>query len=161
MIEKLRQLKKKSQMTNQQIAEKSNLPESTVARIFSGKTPNPTVTTVISMARAMGGSPADILSDEDGMNSNDDPESTDDGNKDPALSKYGENEYPSQNNDFSGNDTSHEKLYEDVINAYKTAIRKKDKWILRLFWCLAIIVLFIIIILIFDITHPTFGFVKH
>lgn len=53
MIEKLRQLKKKSHMTNQQISEKSNIPESTVARIFSGKTPNPTIATVISMARAM------------------------------------------------------------------------------------------------------------
>ena len=65
MIEKLRQLKKKSHMTNQQIAEKSSIPESTVARIFSGKTLNPTVTTVISMARAMGGSAADLLSEED------------------------------------------------------------------------------------------------
>lgn len=55
MIEELRQLKKQSHMTNQQIAEKSNLPESTVARIFSGKTPNPTVATVVAMTRAMGG----------------------------------------------------------------------------------------------------------
>ena len=39
MIEYLRQLKKKSHMTNQQIAEKSNIPESTVARIFSGRPP--------------------------------------------------------------------------------------------------------------------------
>ena len=60
VVEKLRQLKEKSHMTNQQIAEKSNVPESTVARIFSGKTPNPTVATVISMARAMGGSAADF-----------------------------------------------------------------------------------------------------
>ena len=46
MIEKLRQLKEKSRMTNQQISERSNIPESTVARIFSGKTPNPTIATV-------------------------------------------------------------------------------------------------------------------
>ena len=39
MIDKLRQLKEESHMTNQQIAEKSNVPESTVARIISGKTP--------------------------------------------------------------------------------------------------------------------------
>ena len=71
MIEKLRQLKKKSHMTNQQIAEKSNIPESTVARIFSGKTPNPTIATVISMTRAMGGSVADLLIDEDGTGTED------------------------------------------------------------------------------------------
>ena len=52
-------------MTNQQIAEKSNLPESTVARIFSGKTPNPTIATAVSMARAMGGSAADFMNEED------------------------------------------------------------------------------------------------
>lgn len=60
MIEKLRQLKKESHMTNQQIAEKSNIPESTVARIFSGKTPNPTVTTVVSMAKARDAPAADF-----------------------------------------------------------------------------------------------------
>ena len=54
MIEKLKTMKKNSQMTNQQIAEKSGVPESTVARIFSGKTPNPTIVTVISIVRAMG-----------------------------------------------------------------------------------------------------------
>ena len=52
MIDKLRQLKKESHMTNQQIAEKSNVPESTVARIISGKTPNPTITTVASSYEA-------------------------------------------------------------------------------------------------------------
>lgn len=65
MIEKLRQLKEKSRMTNQQISERSNIPESTVARIFSGKTPNPTIATVVSMVRAMGGSVADFLTDEE------------------------------------------------------------------------------------------------
>lgn len=64
MIEKLRQMKEKSHMTNQQIAEKSNIPESTVARIFSGKTPNPTIATVIAMARAMGGSAADFFNED-------------------------------------------------------------------------------------------------
>lgn len=64
MIEKLRQMKEKSHMTNQQIAEKSNIPESTVARIFSGKTPNPTITTVTAMARAMGGSAADFFNED-------------------------------------------------------------------------------------------------
>ena len=61
MIEKLRQLKKEPHMTNQQIAEKSNIPESTVARIFSGKTRNPTVITDVSMANGMGCSAADPL----------------------------------------------------------------------------------------------------
>lgn len=101
MIEKLRQLKKKSHMTNQQISEKSNIPESTVARIFSGKTPNPTIATVISMARAMGGSVADLLIDEDGTGTEDElseiseAEMQDCGkevavDKSPAISEFGQ-----------------------------------------------------------------------
>ena len=55
----------------------------------------------------------------------------------------------------------HEKMYEDMISLYKEAIRKKDIWISRLFWCIAGIILFILFVLIFDILHPSFGFVKY
>lgn len=56
---------------------------------------------------------------------------------------------------------SHVKFYEDIISLYKNEMKKKDRWIARLFWCLAGIVLFILLVLIFDITHPNFGFVKY
>lgn len=168
MIEKLRQLKKKSQMTNQQIAEKSNIPESTVARIFSGKTPNPTVATVIAMARAMGGSPADLLNEEDEIRTDENPAPAEGGE---ALSVSGDNASAapeSGENDPAVADlrtleyaASHERFYEDIISLYKLEIKKKDAWISRLFWCLAVIVLFILVVLIFDITHPNFGFVKY
>lgn len=168
MIEKLRQLKKKSQMTNQQIAEKSNIPESTVARIFSGKTPNPTVATVIAMARAMGGSPADLLNEEDEIRTDENPApaeggevlsvsgdnasaAPESGESDPAVADLRTLEYAA----------SHERFYENIISLYKLEIKKKDAWISRLFWCLAAIVLFILVVLIFDITHPGFGFVKY
>ena len=57
--------------------------------------------------------------------------------------------------------SSHEKFYEDIIGLYKNEMKKKDRWIARLFWCLAGVVLFILLVLIFDITHPNFGFVKY
>ena len=56
---------------------------------------------------------------------------------------------------------SNEKLYEDMIELYKAEIRKKDVWLSRLFWCLAGIMMFILFVLVFDILHPTFGFVKY
>ena len=159
MVEKLKQMKKETHMTNQQIAEKSNIPESTVARIFSGKTPNPTVTTVVSMARAMGGSAADLLNEEDGTK-------TDENAANNAMSQKSDESVEKtaaaeQGLQHSGDITPTEKMYEDMINLYKDEIRKKDVWISRLFWCAAGIVAFILFILIFDILHPNFGFVKY
>lgn len=187
MIEKLRQLKKRSHMTNQQIAEKSNIPESTVARIFSGKTPNPTITTVISMARAMGGSAVDLLSEEDIKNAennsadneendpefmkpdntdeNDIPESVeasaDSDNKGDDITEHNKNRSSENCFQTSENADQFERMYEDIVNFYRNEMKKKDAWISRLFWCLAIFMLFILFVLIFDILHPGLGFVKY
>ncbi len=62
-LERLRALKDKSGLTTKQIADKCDIPESTVTRIFSGKTPNPTIITVMAMVKAMGGQAADIFDD--------------------------------------------------------------------------------------------------
>ena len=67
-LERLRILKDKSGLTTKQIAEKCDIPESTVARIFSGKTPNPTIITVMAMVKAMGGQAADIFDDDAQIN---------------------------------------------------------------------------------------------
>ena len=144
MIEYLRQLKKKSHMTNQQIAEKSNIPESTVARIFSGKTPNPTIATVISMARAMGGTVADLLDEEDGKvaeyNLTDNPElMKQESNIENATAENAEGSFASDDKISALSElidknevfehasrpledvTLHEKFYEDIITCTKTS----------------------------------------
>lgn len=159
-------------MTNQQIAEKSNIPESTVARIFSGKTPNPTVTTVIAMARAMGGTAADFLSEEDEKAEAakpDEGESADAAGAEAtaasddtgAAAQSDSSESVIRDFQILADGAAHEKYYEDMLALYKNEIRKKDVWIARLFWCLTGVVLFILVVLIFDITHPSFGFVKY
>lgn len=157
MVEKLRRLKKKSQMTNQQIAEKSNIPESTVARIFSGKTPNPTVATVVAMARAMGGSAADLLGDEDKIDERTPPASADSSATEPDKNSRVEDGGPH----LSVDGAVHKKIYEDMLRLYKEELRKKDVWIARLFWCLAGVTAIILIVLLFDILNPSFGFVKY
>ena len=171
-------------MTNQQIAEKSNIPESTVARVFSGKTPNPTVTTVISMARAMGGSAADLLSEEEcemakKQATTHAESATATADSEAAAAESAEtlsvsdeksaiasapchNASPAQDVRPSGNVTSQEeKLYENLLNMYKEEMRKKDVWLKRFFWCLIGIMLFILFLLVFDILHPDLGYVKY
>lgn len=108
IIDRLKELKVKSGMTAQQIAEKSKLPESTVTRIFSGKTSNPTVTTVIAIAKAMGGTSADIF---------------DDTVKVDVVSEAPQVVVPQVD----------EKLYNEVINIYKDLLKIKDRRITTLF----------------------------
>ena len=60
-LENLKELKKKNGMSSKQIAEKTNLPERTIVRIFSGETENPYVDTLVRIVEVLGGSLDDIL----------------------------------------------------------------------------------------------------
>jgi transcriptional regulator with XRE-family HTH domain len=62
-LDNLKDLKKKTGMSSKQIAEKTNLPERTVIRIFSGDTENPYVDTLHRIVTVLGGSLDDILAD--------------------------------------------------------------------------------------------------
>lgn len=60
LLQKMQEMKDEKKMTYQDIADKSGVPLSTVKRIFSGQTPDPGYTSVISIIEAMGGSDDDI-----------------------------------------------------------------------------------------------------
>lgn len=123
IIDRLKELKVKSGMTAQQIAEKSKLPESTVTRIFSGKTANPTITTVIAIAKAMGGTSADIF---------------DDTVKVDVVSETPQVVVPQVD----------EKLYNEIINIYKDLLKIKDRRITTLFAFVGVLIVALIIVTI-------------
>ena len=62
-LDNLKELKKRTGMSVKQIADKTNLPERTVTRIFSGDTDNPYVDTLHRIVTILGGSLDDILAD--------------------------------------------------------------------------------------------------
>ena len=62
-LENIKELKTKTGMTSKQIAEKTNLPERTIKRIFSGDTDNPYVDTLHRIVTVLGGSLDEILAD--------------------------------------------------------------------------------------------------
>ena len=62
-LDNLKELKKTKGLSIKQIVDKTNLPERTVERIFSGDTPNPYVDTLHRIVKALGGSLDDILAD--------------------------------------------------------------------------------------------------
>lgn len=62
-LENLKELKKNKGMSTKQISEATNLPERTIARIFSGDTDNPYVDTLHRIVSVLNGSLDDILAD--------------------------------------------------------------------------------------------------
>ena len=62
-LDRLKELKKETGMSLNQIAEKANLPEKTIDRIFSGRTNNPYVDTLQRIVCVLGASLDDIFSD--------------------------------------------------------------------------------------------------
>lgn len=53
-LDNLKELKKKSGMSSKQIADKTNLPERTVSRIFAGESPHPYADTLDIIVKALG-----------------------------------------------------------------------------------------------------------
>lgn len=62
-LENLKELKKAKGLSTKQIADKTNLPERTIKRIFSGDTDSPYVDTLHRIVTVLGGSLDDILAD--------------------------------------------------------------------------------------------------
>lgn len=62
-LDNLKELKKEKGMSSKQIAEKTNLPERTVIRIFSGDTDNPYVDTLRRIVSVLGGSLDDLFAE--------------------------------------------------------------------------------------------------
>lgn len=62
-LEKLKELKKETGMSVKQIAEKRNMSEKTIARIFSGETDRPYMDTLYEIVTALGGSLDDLFAE--------------------------------------------------------------------------------------------------
>lgn len=62
-LDNLKELRKAKGISHKEIASLANLPERTVARIFSGDTPNPYVDTLYRIVVVLDGSLDDVLAD--------------------------------------------------------------------------------------------------
>lgn len=62
-LDNLKELKKAQNISSKTIAEKANLPERTVTRLFAGETPSPYADTLYRIAIVLGASLDDILAD--------------------------------------------------------------------------------------------------
>ena len=131
-LERLRALKDKSGLTTKQIAEKCDIPESTVTRIFSGKTPNPTIITVMTMVKAMGGQAADIFDDDAQVNTA------------PTVPQVVL--------------TDIERKNLEIVELYQSIIKSKDKYIRILAGTLIGIAVLLIVLLFLDLLVLDIGY---
>lgn len=119
---KLQELKERSNMTLQEISDKSDVPIATVKRIMSGQTPEPSFSTVISMIKAMDGSVSDV---EEALVVNDNSENTNNSN-------IGEERTVR----LSDNDR--------LIRVYELSLMAKNRWIRNLtILCVAMVAIFV------------------
>ena len=133
--EKLASLKETSKMTVRQISEKSGVPVSTVTRVLSGETMNPSFEVIKSIVQAMGGSVdevADLVAK-------------------PAPAPVQAPAPSITLPDFQ----------QLMIPFYERALAVKDKWITRLFCCCVGLVLFLMLLLVFDIFTPNLGWFRY
>lgn len=133
-LERLRALKDKSGLTTKQIAEKCDIPESTVTRIFTGKTPNPTIITVMAMTKAMGGQAADIFDDNAQINTA------------PTVPQVVLTDIEQKN--------------LEITELYKTIIETKDKYIRFLAGALIGIAVLLVILLFLDLLVLDIGYFR-
>ena len=126
IINKLKEQKVKCGKSSQQIARDSNLSESTVARVFSGKTPNPTIAIVIAMWKAMGGTATELF---------------DDNVKVDVVSEAPQVVVPQVD----------ERLYNEIINIYKDLLKIKDRRITTLLAIICMLIVSLVAVCLFKI----------
>ena len=126
IIDKLKAQKVKCGKSAQQIAKDSDLSESTVTRVLSGKTPNPTIAIVIAMWKAMGGTATELF---------------DETVKVDVVSEAPQVVVPQVD----------ERLYNEIINIYKDLLKIKDKRITTLLVFVAVLILSLVAVCLFKI----------
>lgn len=128
-IDYLRKLKAESRLTNEQLAQISGIPGSTLARIFNGRTDNPYFHTIVDLVRAMKGS----VDEMEGLQPL------------PKDTNAAEN---------AAVDKKRITLYREIIN-------NKERLIRLLAGVLLAVMIFILIMITYDILHPMKGWIQH
>lgn len=151
IVETLKNMKSEQNLTLQQISNASGVPISTVNRILSGQTENPSFRDVAAIVAAMDGSLDAItgLQKLEGENSQ-----LLDSNVMQLLLTM-------QNYYTKALDTTRQQYMREIENKdkqYRDMLADKNRWLRRLFLCLIAMIAVISFLLIIDFTNPAIGF---
>lgn len=153
MIDRLKVMKEKCGMTYQEIAAKSRVPESTVTRIFSGKTLHPTITTVAAIVTAMGGDLSDLFDKKVLVDL--DPKSDEVIQVQEPFTQVKNPEASSESYKIETISLEH---HREVVEMYKNAMVRKDKWLKVMAIALGVLVCAFVGFVIFDLMNPSIGY---
>ena len=128
-LDYLLKLKAESNLTNEQIARLSGIPESTLVRVLNGRTDNPYFHTIVDLVRAMKGS-VDEMEDL------------------KSLQK-------------DANTAENAAVDNKLITLYREILSNKERWIRFLAGVLLAVLIFILIMVTYDILHPMKGWIQH
>lgn len=151
IVETLKNMKSEQNLTLQQISSASGVPISTVNRILSGQTENPSFRDVAAIVAAMDGSLDAItgLQKAEGENSQ-----LLDSNVMQLLLTM-------QNYYTKALDTTRQQYMREIESKdkqYRDILADKNRWLRRLFLCLIAMIAVISFLLIIDFTNPAIGF---
>lgn len=137
-LNKLAECRKQCSMTNEEIAEKAGLAPSTVSKVLSGNTTNPSIETLAPIIAVMGGSLDDVC----GI---------------ATRNSFGDNVTQFDLELLDRFAREHNQKIAILQKSYRDA--KTSMRFSRCINCFFIVLL--VSVLLFDITHPTMGWVQY
>jgi transcriptional regulator with XRE-family HTH domain len=135
-------------LSAQDVADRCGLSVNTVHNILSGKTHNPNIDTCAMIARGLGISLDFIAGLEFAQKIVDDPTPTE---QMPPIAQP-----PIVPTAAPGLCPHHDAL----VSLYERTLASKNRWILCLFVIVILLSLFIVGVLLFDLTHPGWGYLR-
>lgn len=144
----LKALQDKAGMTTAQLAEKSNLPVDTINKIRSGATRSPNADTLARLSVALG-VPVDVLLAEDGK-----PQSASGLLPDNTM-------YQLYLAAMARQKESYELTISSLGKSHAQTLAHVERNSRRWFWVAVVLMAFIVFILVWDITHPTMGYIQY
>lgn len=148
VIEKLKAMKKEGKVTNQQWAELSGVPASTITRILSGETPTPQFPTVAKLVKALGGS----LDEFWGIPPKTIPAEQVEAPTSELITLYRE---------MLDDRAKQIKEKDEIIQQKEIALKEKRSEIKKLLLILGITLVSIIAVLLFDLFNGSFGYFRY
>ena len=132
----LNELKKKLSITNDQLAQMSGVPESTVSRILNGTTDNPNFQTIVDIVRTLKGS-IDVMED---------------------LCHTAESAPKETESKKTAEKEEAQKARAELFHA---AIAVKNRWIRFLVGLLVCVLSFVLIMIAYDLLHSNKGWIQY
>ncbi len=151
---RLIQLKEKKNLSYQAIADASNVPLSTVKRIFAGKTDTLGFHMLYDLVTSMGGTMEEFLDVIPAPHGQAAEKPAEENNTVSSAS------HETEKNEVAQSHSETLRIYQELVLSYKINLAKNQKWLMRMFVVSIVLVIGIIAILLYDVFTPGIGYIR-